>query len=106
MHRVTREWLKQSGGGEVIALTADQLKVFGITWPPPKGWAEMLVGMEMTDEQKGKVESLRVKRIAENKRRDERHEKMTNERYYTWPDPTHPCGWRGSRTKPADWGKS
>ncbi len=47
---VTEEWLRANMNGG-IGITAKQLKVLGLLWPPRKGWLKSIIGTEITDKQ-------------------------------------------------------
>ena len=38
--------------------TANQLKILGVSWPPPKGWINRVEGMEIRDVDQQKFEQL------------------------------------------------
>ena len=55
MFTVTKMWLRQNktvaGGYSKL-----QVECLGVTWPPPKGWLNSVVGKEISIEAKGMFE--------------------------------------------------
>ena len=54
---VTKQWIHDNTttGG---SWTANQLKILGVSWPPPKGWINRVDGMELCDVDQQKFEQL------------------------------------------------
>lgn len=105
MHTVTKQWLKEySSGHSKGGWTKAQLETINVSWPPPKGWLEALIGSMVEDSQRAEFERLgKQHREAQARERAEaevRYQRMSQEVYYTWPTVE---GWDGSFEKPAGW---
>lgn len=68
MFTVTADWIKACcsvRGG----YTRDQLAAVGVSWPPQKGWPRLLVGRQLTEEQRQQFESESLINGAEHGRK-------------------------------------
>jgi len=103
MFRVTRQWLRQHASGNG-GWTRAQLAAIGVSWPPPKGWVDSLIGSEIEERVRDEFERLcnRENLTRERAEAAVRHEQMKDEVYYTWPIPG---GYAGSHIKPDWWPK-
>ena len=104
MFHITTRWLRQNstgmfGGG----YTKTQLASIGVGWPPPAGWLYALEGSQITDEQKVEFERAGQERRDAIMKTLGRHRRMSEEVFYTWPDPEG--GWHFSDRKPEWWGE-
>jgi len=87
--QVTREWLKQYAtpcGERRHAWTRRQIEALGVTYPPSKGWTFLVVGREITDEQRQRFEQGRkvrpVKIVQQDLFREERWQRETIQAMY------------------------
>lgn len=55
MFKITEEWLRQFSS-RAGGWTANQLKALGIEWPPEHGWKLLVIGKEITLEEKLRFE--------------------------------------------------
>lgn len=94
MIKVTKRWVGEQG-----AWTAAMLKVLGIEWPPFKGWAKALDGVEITEQQRVEVERLHRARLESQQKAAERHAAMSQKIFWTTPGDE----FRVHRKKPAGW---
>ena len=103
MFTVTKQWLRQHASSNGSGYTRDQLSTLGLSWPPPKGWLERIVGSEISDLCKSQFEVRSGKAAFEAEKKRKAAHDAEQRPYYTWPDPTSDIGWRGSWTKPQWW---
>ena len=55
MFRVTLEWLKEHST-KGMAWNKQQLAILGISWPPPRGWLDQVIGKKLPIEAKERFE--------------------------------------------------
>jgi hypothetical protein len=105
MFTVTKQWVMTHSSGNLRGgWTKAQLEAISLSWPPPKGWLEALIGSMLEDDQRNEFERL-GRQHRETQARDKaeaevRYARMSEEVYYTWPVDD---GWNGSFKKPAGW---
>jgi hypothetical protein len=98
---ITRDLIKSLGHQINGAWNAEQLALVGIAWPAPKGWKELIVGREVTQETIQRIAASRATSVEREIATARRHAVMKEEIYYTWPDGKG--SFEGSWTKPKDW---
>lgn len=105
MFTITKHWLKvHSSGHSRGGWTKDQLASIGVSWPPPSGWIDALIGSMVEEGQRADFERLgmehRETQAREQAAAEARYERMSEEVFYTWPTAS---GWTGSTKKPEGW---
>ena len=103
MFTITKHWLREfSSGNSRGGWTKAQLEAVGVSWPPPKGWLDAVIGLEIEDSAKADFERLCNREFLMQQRTQDaaRHEEMAEMVFYTWPTSD---GWTSSLTKPEGW---
>lgn len=105
MITVTKRWLMDHSSGNARGgWTKAQLEAIGLSWPPPKGWVDALIGSMLEDSQRAEFERLgnqhKESQARERAEAEIRYQRMSEEIFYTWPTKN---GWKGSFEKPEGW---
>lgn len=59
---VTKGWIESVVYSRGVAVTARQLAILGLSWPPQSGWKNIVDGKEISDSDAARFEEISIKR--------------------------------------------